>query len=1061
MPTPPSSGAQTAPLVDAGFAVLRTPLLAIDDFFDWSRRTREAVSADSAAGSADPAAPLDVMRGIVDQPAFREAIRVASVALSDEIDAWLTGSRRIDADRLLYSLVRYFARATYRCTPFGLFAGCSTVDVADRTQLRLGARAEYTRKTRIGMDHLAELSRVLGTDADCRRRVPLRTNTSAALLGGRLHYVETRYSGRVRNYELTAADPTPEILDALARARNGASFRELAEPLLAEGYADDEVEGFIAELLDAQLLVPELDPIVSGGDPGAAMAESLEAAACAPLVSAALRDVCARLRDIDAGGVGGLPDYGAAVAPLRQLQVPVDEAKILQVDLYKPAASASIGRMVVEDAVAAAELLPRIIPTYDPLAAFAARFEARYETREVPLLEALDDEVGIGMPSASADDGVMRRVTEARNRREGVLSELRCRAAYARAMEVELTDEDVERLRSSDARTVPDALAFFGAIVAASSEAVDRGEYQLVVNHVSGTSGARLLGRFAHLDEDLEGRVRAYLAAEEALRPDAVFAEIIHLPQGRVGNVIARPVLRAHELSYLGRGGAAAECQIDLADLRVSVRRGRVRLRSARLGRDVHPRLSTAHNYHGDHELPVYRFLCMLQDHMQQTTTYWTWGAQGTASFLPRVTRGRLVLSSATWNLSPRDAKQLAEAGSRSDHHAVQAWRAERGIPRFALVSDADNRLPVDFENPVSAVMFARLLKGRQSATVIESLLEPGAFCAQGPEGSFTNEVIIPLVRSALPDPGERTSAAHVPAAAGAGARPAVRAHPPGSEWLYAKLYCGRGSAEQVLRDIVAPLVWKARSELAVHGWFFLRYADPEFHIRLRFRADPRAVPRLFELVGAAAGPAIASGRLARLVFDTYLPEVERYGGPETIGVAEGVFAVDSDAALTLAAGAGGASLLRETPRDLIVLAGIDRLFADAGLSVEGRIALLERAIGQVPSATRHARSMEFRQCRPLVMRVLAADAGDAAARAVEAFLAGRSAAMRPLLTRLRELEAAGALQTPLEDVLLSLSHMWVNRTLADGVNAEPILYDRLHRAYRSIVGRARSASRA
>jgi thiopeptide-type bacteriocin biosynthesis protein len=1051
---------EAPPLVHSGFAVLRTPLLPVDDFVAWSRRILDAAEdASGSGGSVESGAALQALRDVVADPAFREAIRVASVSLSDEIDAWLTGARGIDARRLVHSLARYFSRATHRCTPFGLFAGCSHVAVGERTELMVGGRGGYTRRSRMDMDHLAELSRVVSADAECRRRVALRTNASVALLGGRLHYVDTRYAGRTRRYELTAADPTPEILDALACGRDGTTWDALAEPLLADGYATEEVDAFITELLDSKLLVPDLDPQVSGGDAATALADALEAAKCAPAVSAALREVCDRLGAIDAGGVGCASDYAAAVAPLRTLDVPVDESRLLQVDLYKPASGASIGRVVVEDAAEAAALLASITPGHDPLAAFAARFEARYETREVPLLEALDEEVGIGMPAAGADDGIMRRLAEARLQREGVLAELRCRAAYGRVTEVQLTDEDVRRLRWPDPRPLPDALALFGSVVGTSGEAVDRGDYRLFVTHTTGPSGARFLGRFAHLDPLLEEQIRAHLAAEEALRPDAVFAEIIHLPQGRIGNVIARPLLRAHEIHYLGRGGADREHQLDPADLRISVHRGRVTLRSARLDREVHPRLSTAHNYHGDQELPVYRFLCTLQDHRNQGTAHWDWGAQRGAAFLPRVARGRLVLSAATWNLSAREVPPLAAAAEQWDAAPIQAWRRERELPRFALLVQGDHRLPVDFDNPVSALVFARLLKGKEAATLVEAPhLDADARCTRGPEGSFTNEIVVPLLRRApVPRAGDDARAQRSGRSA---ARGVARAYPPGSEWLYAKLYCGRGSADRVLREVVAPVVRQARAELPLRGWFFLRYADPDFHIRLRFRTGPRAAPRMVELLGSAAAPAVASGRLARLVYDTYLPEVERYGGPEAIGIAEAVFSRDSDAALALVAADDEASALREVPRDLAALAGIDRLLADAGMALDDRMPLLERVLGDVPAAVRQTRSMEFRQCRAAVTRMLG-EGEDDASRAVAALLAARSAGVRPLLARLRALEAAGELQAPFENVLLSLSHMWVNRTVADGAAIEPLLYDRLYRAYRGLAGRAHAASAA
>ena len=88
-----------------------------------------------------------------------------------------------------------------------------------------------------------------------------------------------------------------------------------------------------------------------------------------------------------------------------------------------------------------------------------------------------------------------------------------------------------------------------------------------------------MLGRFCHGDELFERHVAEHLRAEESLQPEAIFAEVVHLPEGRVGNVLLRPVLRGYEIPYLGLSGAASEKQIPITDLRVSVVGDRIVLR--------------------------------------------------------------------------------------------------------------------------------------------------------------------------------------------------------------------------------------------------------------------------------------------------------------------------------------------------------------------------------------------------------------------------------------------------------------------------------------------------
>jgi SAM-dependent methyltransferase len=130
---------------------------------------------------------------------------------------------------------------------------------------------------------------------------------------------------------------------------------------------------------------------------------------------------------------------------------------------------------------------------------------------------------------------------------------------------------------------------------------------------------------------------------EHVTDPDAVFAEVAHLPEGRIGNVLCRPVLRDYEIAYLGGSGAPPDRQLPAADLRVSVRDDRIVLRSVRLDREVIPRMTTAHNYTW-RSLPVYRFLCLLQHQGVAAGLQWDWGPLAEAPFLPRVRCGRVVL---------------------------------------------------------------------------------------------------------------------------------------------------------------------------------------------------------------------------------------------------------------------------------------------------------------------------------------------------------------------------------------------------------------------------------
>ena len=239
----------------------------------------------------------------------------------------------------------------------------------------------------------------------------------------------------------------------------------------------------------------------------------------------------------------------------------------------------------------------------------------------------------------------------------------------------------------------------------------------------------------------------SYLHAEEALQPDAVFAEIVHLPEGRLGNVISRPVLRDYEIPYIGRSAVSSEQQIPVTDLYVSVQGNRIRLRSARTGREVIPRMTNAHNYSWG-SVGVYKFLCMLQHQGTSVCPPWDWGVLWSAPFLPRVTSGRLVLSLARWRLNKEELRALGAIQGAARFRALQTLRLERHLPRLVALADADNVLPVDFDNALSVDSFIQLVKKREEAMLQELFPKSDQLCAHGPEGRFAHELIVPFIKS-------------------------------------------------------------------------------------------------------------------------------------------------------------------------------------------------------------------------------------------------------------------------------------------------------------------------
>lgn len=971
---------------------------------------------------------LDDVRTLVADPVVREAIFLASPSLADDIDE--EGSTRA-----LYS---YLTRMAGRATPFGLFAGCAVGSVGGETNLTLPGRAAAKRHTRLDFGFLAKVVARLGEDPEVRPFLRLVPNTSLYRAGARLRMAEARVDERGVRYHRVTFEEDEALAATLERARHGASIEELAAALSDDDITIEEAREYVGELVSAQLLVSDLGPVVTGDDSVARIVASLSAHEQTRPYAGKLAAADAALDRLDERMGNDPAEYRALAEELKQLDPDLQIQRLFQVDLAYAAPDLRLGTDVVNEAFRAIDLLYPLSRKAegDELSSFKEAFTQRYEQREVPLAEALDEEIGIGFgpPAALQAEGAPLLAGLVPGGREGrgggpswrgadtYLLRLLTRALAAGAEEIAVTKADLDALASGDPPPLPDALATTGTIC---------GDGRVVFHFAGGPSGARLLGRFCHLDPAIEKLVRAHVEAEEAARPDAVFAEVVHLPEGRVGNILARPVLREHEIPFLAVSGVEPARQISLDDLYVSVSRDRVVLRSRTLGREVVPRITNAHN-HSTGALAVYRFLGALQYQGIAANMAWPWGVLSNAPYLPRVTHGRLVLALAQWNVTFDELKDVREGKTpEARDAAVVALRESLRLPRRVVISVGDNDLPVDLESPAGRLLFAH--EGRRGGLkLVELFPDADDLGVSSPEGSYVHQFVLPLVR--------RTPAPQVPLYVGDDSG-VESVFPPGSEWLTAKLYTGKATADTVLREVVAPLVAETRD--AADLWFFLRYADPEHHLRVRFHGD------VLDKLHARVRPLLDDGRVSRVVLDTYRREVARYGGPEGIVVAERVFRHDSDAVLAIVLAAEGDAGLGIRWRAAVL--GVDGLLADGGMDVPTRRAAVRRwrdglvaeQGGTGDNAKRHAGKL-FRTEREGLARLMAGTPEDRAEAAVLAALAARSEAIQPLLGSTRE------------DILGSLCHMHVNRLLRGAQRTqELVVYDLLDRLYAAAQGRA------
>lgn len=866
-----------------------------------------------------PAQSLDVayspQRQIV--PLFEEGLYLASPEFWAELQKPGKETGRIGAKRAL-SFDKYWIRSASRCTPYGTFAGCARVGLDEGpTRIVLNENPEHVRRVRLDMNYLAEIIRAIARLEPVSRLVRLYTNNTAYTLPDAVRYVEYTLSGGMRKYHLSSASRTTYQDALLQRAQAGATIDELADCLLGiEDVSRQEAIAYITEIWRAQLLVPELEPCVTGHDNLARLIGQLSGYGVADTLVEALREVHALVTHPK----GDVSHYKAIEDRLRSLNLAIEAPKnVFQTDLFLSLRSANIQRETIERiGHRVADLLVFTRPTRSaPLDHFKKRFYSRYDDREVPLLLALDPDYGIGYTEGLEEIAGENEIVE----QLGIAAESAPENNRYRPIQqyilgkyvdhlregktcIEVTEGELAKLASGGmAPKIPESFFIMGSLLDGDGLVFD-------LQGMGGPSGATLLGRFAYGDDRLLEDIGRTLRAEEAVVPEAIHAEIVHLPDARIGNVLLRPLLRDYEIPYAGQSGSDRQIRPD--DLYVSIRNDEIVLRSASLNRRIIPRLTTAHNYTG-HSLPVYNFLCSLQAQGLNNTLHWDWGQLQTLRSLPRVVYKDIIVQKATWRVTEPD---LAE---------WPAFRQRYQVPQRVVYQEGDNQLLLDLDEARGMALLTHYVKKVKTVTLAEFLFTPENCVVRDKTGRpFTNELVVPFRR----EPAPRPVAPMVKFTPGT----LQRKFPPFSQWLYIKLYCGFKTAERILQDILLPFVEEGMREGAFEQFFFVRYHDEFPHLRIRFlNSDQNRQPVLYRKLLEKLQPCLDDESIDKVIVDTYARELERYGAP-WMECSERLFFHDSLAVLRFI------NLLEEGEADkyklLFAIRMIDAFLDDAGLTL-------------------------------------------------------------------------------------------------------------------------------
>ena len=1046
------------------YCLIRTPAFPVE------RAIRLNNILNEANGNYFSETTQQQLKQLFNDPLFKEAIYIGSKELYNPFLDWLNNEKMPakKAEKLLRSLHRYYSRMCTRGTPYGFFAGCGWSNItASPTEFQF-AEEKIQKSIRFDMQFIIELATKLSAHPDLQGQLKFYVNNSLYKIKNKYIYTEYALLKGKRSYSLSGLTESIYITRVLERAATGATIEQLTEAVGLKDIEKEALINFIKNLIEAQILVCEFLPNVTGEAFIVKLMSRLKELELADEIVKGIEVAYHLLQKKDIT-ISALEE----VKKIAHTLVPVPGIEILQANLFYNLRSANINRQVIEEIALNSERLKSIISATTPpdLEEFKRRFANRFEEREVPVTQALDPDAGVGYGLAingNVENMPLISGVAVRTGAEGTspdkeraLQKLVTKKAKEfllnKAPVVYVTDEEINEIRDGmpDQPSKTVSAFIFGNIIAGSATDLDKGNYTFMPFQLHTPQCGKLFSRFVYGNEEMRQRWLSSVHDEQVANADALLAEVVYIPEGHEANLTLRPQLRSYEIPYLCQSSVPAENQIPINDLLVSVRNGRVVLRSKRFNKEVFPQITHTHNYRLGQ--PIYRFLGDIQLQQVLMNFSWPWAPFYDEPFLPRVEYNKIILIRARWLLKKADFD-----ASANKEAFLMEFIEKYTVQRYVLLSvGGDNELLLDLENEFCRQHILHQLK-KTNIILFEFLQTPENCFIEDAAGRYATEVVIPLgTRQPFfadnPFKNRQTGAGVI-----------TRSFAPGSEWLFIKIYGGSKTLESILVNIIKPMADAVLEQKAIDQWFFIRYNDPDIHLRVRFHRSQHETVwfRLTETLNNELRPFLASEQVSKVVVDTYKREMERYG-EQTMLAAEGIFFADSVAVSCLLNETEGEE--GERQRWLMGVFGVDRLLNDFGYPLTEKYRLMnslrESFFKEFSGSGEQSAHMlelslsnKYRKHSAEIVYVLEKSETDNRYAEVKAPFVARSIQYADHIRAIKSIVSMDAYSGPsLNNLLGSYIHMAMNRLFIGRQRThELVIYHYLTKYYASAMARQR-----
>lgn len=586
------------------------------------------------------------------------------------------------------------------------------------------------------------------------------------------------------------------------------------------------------------------------------------------------------------------------------------------------------------------EKLSNLIPFPKPtdLEKFIIAFTHKYESAEVPIMIALDPEIGIGFGELAQTEGrdeLIEKLNKNKKtaKNKGYQDHLQT-AFLAHLLKkcgpvIQLEDLHLPELKEKG--ELPNTFSILCSVC----------DDLVFIENMGSCTANSILGRFTQASDQLLSHCREIKEIESQANPGVLFFDIGYCAGSRIDNVNRRKSIYDYQLSILNYDISPSPLQV--CDLLVSVSQGQLILRSKSLGKRLMPRLASAYNYQKS-DLPLFRLLCDIQQQKLNVNLNLSLKSiiPGLA-YYPRLQYKNIVLSPATWKLTAK-----VNTGEHVINSSLEQLLAQNKIARYVRTGFSDQTLCFDLEDTGDLLQLRLMIKKFKSIEVTETLIPSSSSMIDTTGNSLLPQYVLTAFhQQTIYQPFKSFNI-------DAYTDQAARIKNPGTEWLYFELYCHSSRSDEILLNYIRPALAGLSSQ--IEHWFFIRYNEKGDHIRLRLKLkDTLSGGTVTSHIRSAISPLLNSGLIADMQLKTYNRELHRYG-IASIDIAEAHFGVDSEYAMSMIALQPGNTALYRSAVDIFLA------ILEAGALPANETEIFVKLNGAAFAVEHHFTAAEFKE---------------------------------------------------------------------------------------------------